>query len=141
MLEIEFSWINATFNVVTIYLSQTNVKVKFYLQVDPTTRTKLSLDPYTSIFTSGVKKSVQLLFYPLEVQEAKLFEYLVFYPFFATFVRNDSDVSSYTPQFLLRKAGYNKDYFSDWPTGDAPFVIKYFENMASYIQLVDEKGQ
>ena len=73
------------------------------------------------------------MFWPKEMQEAKLFEYLVFYPFFATFKRNDSGVSSYTPQFLLRETGYNKDYFSDWPTGDAPFVIKYFENMASYI--------
>ena len=104
------------------------MEFKFYQKIDDTAKREVTFADNVSTSTSD---NTQLTFSLKKTQIAKLFEYLVFYPFFASFPRDQTTKrTTYIPMYILKKTGFNRDYFTHWPSGDA----SNFANLASYIK-------
>ena len=121
-------WVGSLFDTVTIDLGKSELEIKFYLTTGPDTKIEVTFADKITAKTSG---GTELKFSLKDVQIAKLFEYLVFYPFFASFPRDQTTKrTTYIPMYILKKTGFNRDYFTHWPSGDA----SNFANLASYIK-------
>ena len=116
----------------SVIINSDTKKVEFYEKKDFTK----DYDIYDNVETKLNEGINRIEFYPYITTTYKLFEYLVFYPYYHilhTVMKKKNDGQFMFPN-KLRRTGHNEDFITEWPTTGSPPTISNFKNMHPYIK-------
>ena len=77
-----------------------------------------------------------LAFHVYNTTKYKLFEYMVFYPYYHILhtVIKEKNKGIFVFPNKLRRTGHNEEFITEWPKTGSPPTISNFKNMHSYIK-------